>query len=53
VNFHHLIELVRRPLLGDLPDPLSVVVSASLFLILALGGYGLFCVFRRRISYWL
>lgn len=51
--FYHVIEIVRAPMLGEIPPPLSVWVSLVCLLLLAGTGYLLFCLFRRRISYWL
>ncbi len=51
--FFHLIQLVRAPLLGDAPDPLSwivaigIAVSGWLFAIVFFGKY------RWRVAYWL
>jgi ABC-type polysaccharide/polyol phosphate export permease len=49
---HHLIDIVRDPLLGRVPPLLSYVVVA----VLAAGGWALtywfFRHFRKRISYW-
>lgn len=51
--FHHLIEVVRAPMLGQAPEPLSWIVAGSL----AVGGTGLAYIiyrrFRSRIPYWL
>ena len=50
---YHLIETVRAPMLGVMPSPLSLGVSAATAVVLALGAYLLFCQFRHRIAYWL
>jgi lipopolysaccharide transport system permease protein len=50
---YHLIEIVRAPLLGDLPSQLNWEVSIALALLgwtLALVVYGRY---KRRIAYWL
>ena len=51
--FYHLIELVRAPLLGSAPDPLSWLVVPAM----CVGGFGLaaFVLARahRRLVYWL
>ncbi|HEY5851878.1 MAG TPA: ABC transporter permease [Lysobacter sp.] len=50
--FHHMIELVRAPLLGKVPDTLSWTFSS----IVAVGGWTvvmiMFSRYRRRIPYW-
>lgn len=51
--FYHLIELVRAPLLGSAPDPLSwFVVSA-----MCVGGFALAALVvtraHRRLVHWL
>jgi lipopolysaccharide transport system permease protein len=49
----HLLEIVRAPLLGQLPSMTNWVVSSILALIgwgLALAIYGRY---KRRIAYWL
>lgn len=50
---HHLIEIVRAPLLGDVPDTTSVIFATATAILSGLGAYGAYCLFRRRISYWL
>ena len=50
---YHIMECIRAPLLGRIPPTLSLIVTASVALLLGLLAYGLFCQFRRRISYWL
>ncbi|WP_266181603.1 ABC transporter permease [Dyella humicola] len=50
---YHLLEIVRAPLLGNMPSATSWMVSGALALVgwaLALVTYG---SFRRRIAYWL
>jgi lipopolysaccharide transport system permease protein len=50
---YHLLEIVRAPLLGQLPTLMNWEVSLGLALIgwcLALAVYGRF---KRRIAYWL
>ena len=51
--FYHLIEIVRAPMLGAVPSFESAAISTACLVILAAAGYGLFGLFRRRISYWL
>lgn len=50
---YHLIEIVRAPMLGEVPSAMSVTVSMLFCLLLTLAGFGLFSLCRRRISYWL
>lgn len=50
---YHLIEIVRQPLLGRAPAPVSWMVATGSGLLLGMAAYGLFCLFRRRIAYWL
>jgi ABC-type polysaccharide/polyol phosphate export permease len=49
---YHLVDLVRAPLLGEVPG----VVSYSVVLLITVGGwaltYWLFKRFRKRIAYW-
>jgi len=50
---YHLLEIVRSPLLGDLPTTMNWAVSVTLALIgwsLTLTVYGRY---KRRIAYWL
>lgn len=51
--FHHLLEIVRQPLLGELPSTLSLTVAGATSIGLALIAYAVFAVMRRRVSYWL
>ncbi|MEX2206623.1 MAG: ABC transporter permease [Myxococcota bacterium] len=51
--FHHLIEIVRAPLLGQMPSlenyaAVGVITAAN-----ALVAAALFCRYRARIAYWL
>jgi lipopolysaccharide transport system permease protein len=50
---HHVLELMRTPLLGHAPHPMSWAVCAAA----AAGGWGvallLYGRFKRRIAYWL
>jgi ABC-type polysaccharide/polyol phosphate export permease len=50
---YHLIEIVRAPMLGEVPNGLSILVSFASCAALGIGGFVLFCLFRRRIPYWL
>ncbi|ARP88271.1 ABC transporter permease [Bordetella genomosp. 9] len=50
---YHLLEIVRAPLLGQMPSPENWAVSIALAMVgwtITLGFYGRF---RRRIAYWL
>ena len=51
--FNHMMEVVRQPILGEIPKTLDYVVSVSL----AILGCGLcltvFMKFRRRLAYWI
>ena len=51
--FHHLLEIVRQPLLGEIPSTLSLTVATATSITLTLIAYATFAVMRRRISYWL
>jgi ABC-type polysaccharide/polyol phosphate export permease len=50
---HHVIDIIRSPLLGQMPAPESWLIVAGL----TLGGWTatflLYAMFRRRIAYWL
>ncbi len=51
--WHHVIEVVRAPMLGTMPAPLSVEVLLFGTLVLVALAYVMFCSFRHRIAYWL
>ncbi|WP_343038727.1 ABC transporter permease [Skermanella pratensis] len=51
--FHHLIEVVRAPLLGQLPETLSYYVLAGMLLVGGTVSWMFFRRFRSRIAYWL
>ena len=51
--FFHLIELVRRPLLGSLPAAETVWVSLSVTALNLAVAITLFARYRSRIAYWL
>lgn len=51
--FYHLIEIVRAPMLGQMPSGLSMSVSVGCCVVLAAASFVLFGLFRRRIPYWL
>ena len=50
---YHLVEIVRAPMLGQVPSALSFGVSVSTLITLMVVGYFLFCRFRGRIAYWI
>ena len=50
---YHLIECVRAPLLGKMPETISLVVATGMTIALAFASYMLYVRFRRRIPYWL
>jgi ABC-2 type transport system permease protein/lipopolysaccharide transport system permease protein len=50
---YHLIELVRAPLLGQQPEPLSWLVAAALIVLGAIGTMALFRRVSQQIVYWL
>jgi lipopolysaccharide transport system permease protein len=51
--FFHLIEIVRRPLLGSLPLAEAVWVSLLVTVLNLVVAVALFSRFRARIAYWL
>lgn len=50
---YHLIETVRAPLLGQVPDLLSLGVTAGIAVLMTLAAYLMFRAFHHRIAYWL
>jgi lipopolysaccharide transport system permease protein len=50
---YHMIEIVRAPLLGEMPAAQSIIVSLLFVLVLTAVSYVLFINLRRRIAYWL
>jgi lipopolysaccharide transport system permease protein len=50
--FYHLIEIVRAPLLGELPSAENYLAVALITAVNALLAAGFFIRFRSRISYW-
>lgn len=50
---HHVIEVVRAPLLGQLPDWRSWAVVAVLTVVGWVGTFRLFALCRARVVYWL
>lgn len=51
--FHHLVELVRAPLLGQVPSAESWILGAGLAVVGWLLAIALLVGYRRRIAYWL
>jgi lipopolysaccharide transport system permease protein len=51
--FFHLMEIVRAPLLGQVPTLENWLVSLAMFVIGALITLAFFGRFRRRVAYWL
>ena len=50
--FHHLIEIVRKPLLGDMPSLTSWIICLALSAILGVVAVLFFARFRARLAYW-
>jgi homopolymeric O-antigen transport system permease protein len=50
--FFHFLRIVRRPLLGELPDLRSWVIVVALSLVLLLLASLFFARFRARVAYW-
>ena len=51
--FYHFLELVRAPLLGQVPDPASWLAVLGIMVAGWLVTFALFCHYRRRIAYWI
>ncbi|MGP1397574.1 MAG: ABC transporter permease [Inquilinaceae bacterium] len=51
--FYHFIELMRAPLLGELPTVMNYVVTISLSFVLAIFAVMIFKRYRNRIAYWI
>ncbi len=51
--FHHLVELVRAPLLGQVPAAESWMLAVGLAVVGWLLAFALLVGFRRRIAFWL
>jgi ABC-type polysaccharide/polyol phosphate export permease len=51
--FYHMLELLRAPLLGRVPEPESWVFLTCTLLVGWVATFLLFSRFRRRIPYWL
>jgi ABC-2 type transport system permease protein/lipopolysaccharide transport system permease protein len=50
--FYYMLEMVRMPLLGQMPTPLMWMVSVAMCGVGALVGLVFFARYRRRIAYW-
>jgi len=51
--FYHLLELLRAPLLGAWPEPLSWLVVAAIALFGWVLTLGFFARYQHRVAYWL
>jgi len=51
--FHHLVEIVRQPLLGTVPDLLSWTMAAAIALLSLGAGIAIHARLRHRVVYWL
>jgi lipopolysaccharide transport system permease protein len=51
--FYHLIDVLRRPLIGDSPELMSYAVAVGMFVVTSLIAFLFFRRFRGRIAYWL
>ncbi len=50
---HHMLELVRAPLLGSWPDSDSLFIVFLMMILLNLWAWGIFILFRSRVPYWI
>jgi lipopolysaccharide transport system permease protein len=50
---YHYIELIRGPLLGQVPEPLSWMVAIVTLIVGSIGTFFFFARFRRRLAFWL
>jgi len=51
--FTHFIEIVRKPMLGELPSLLNWTVVGSISIIAPVIAFSTFMLFRRKIVFWL
>jgi ABC-type polysaccharide/polyol phosphate export permease len=51
--FYHVIDVLRRPMIGDLADPESYAVAIGTCVIGGAAAFLLFRRFRARVPYWL
>jgi lipopolysaccharide transport system permease protein len=50
---YHVIDVLRRPLIGELPHPISYAVALCSLLIAGTLAFLFFSRFRERVAYWL
>lgn len=50
---YHVIDLVRRPLIGELPEPTSYFVALGTLIVAGAFAFLFFTRFRERVAYWL
>jgi ABC-type polysaccharide/polyol phosphate export permease len=50
---YYMVEIVRAPLMNQAPAPGTLAVALLIAIFLGLASFLLFCVFRKRIAYWL
>ena len=50
--FYHLLEVVRAPLLGQVPTPLAWLVALGTTVFGWVVAFCMYCRFRRHIAYW-
>jgi ABC-type polysaccharide/polyol phosphate export permease len=50
---YHVIDVLRRPLIGELPDAISYVVALGTFVVAGSFAFLFFVRFRGRVAYWL
>jgi ABC-type polysaccharide/polyol phosphate export permease len=50
---YHLIDVLRRPLIGELPDPVSYAVALGTLVVAGGFAFLFFGRFRGRVAYWL
>jgi len=51
--FYHLVDVLRRPMIGEWADPLSYVVAIGCLIVSGAATLFLFRRCRSRIAYWL
>jgi ABC-type polysaccharide/polyol phosphate export permease len=51
--FHYLIDIVREPLLGEVPALATWLVAAAFTVLNLAIGIGLYARYRARLAYWL
>lgn len=50
---YHFLQLLRAPMLGEAPDPLSWAVTLSIAMLGSMIAFPVFAIFRTRIVFWL